>query len=292
MWARINSGDVNHITDHSYGLLALFLDANKTVVTCHDLIPLEYNKQSSALGKIRFWLNILAMKKAKNIVAVSESTKKAILKYLDHKGKITVIYNGVDSTFRPLSIEKKKMIRSDLKIGQKEKLLLHVGSSYPVKNVMIILRVLLRLKDYRLIKIGALNKDDIAFIKKNGLEKRIVNFKNIDTERLNGIYNIADIFIFPSFAEGFGLPVLEAMSCGVPVICSNTSSLPEVGGTAASYFDPNDEDEILELIKEIDSHEELRKDMINNGFAQIEKFSWDKHASKLLQLYGKILRKD
>lgn len=290
--ARIMSADINHITDHSHGLLTLFLDPKTTVVTCHDLNAIVYEKQSSFLGKIRFWFNVFAMKRARNIVTVSKSTKKALLKHLDYGGQITVTYLAADPIFSPLNNIKKAGIRKRLGIKQDDKILLHVGHSNPVKNVELILRILLRLKKFKLIKVGDFNKNCQEYIEKNKLGKRIINLKNLEVEKLRELYNIADIFIFPSFVEGFGLPVLEAMACGCPVVCSNTSSLPEVGGTAARYFNPNDEDEILKLIKEVDSHEELRKNMITNGFEQIEKFSWDKHASKLLQLYGEILRKN
>ncbi len=287
--AKFKSADINHITDHSYGLLALWLKPEKTIVTCHDLNPCEYSRQSSFLGKIRFWLNILTMKRAKNIIAVSNSTKTTILKHLNYKGTITVIHNGVNPLFGTISVEDKILVKNSLNISAQKKILLHIGSDYPVKNIGFILRILLKLDDFIFVKVGNFGQDNLDFISRNRLEDRIINLKNVSIEKLNEIYNIADIFIFPSFVEGFGLPILEAMRCGCPVICSNNSSLPEVGGDAARYFEANDELEAIRLIENITSNKTLRYSMIKNGFAQSEKFSWDKNALALVELYEKIL---
>lgn len=290
--ARIMSADINHITDHSHGLLALFLNPKTTVVTCHDLNAIVYEKQSSLLGKIRFWFNVLAMKRARNIVTISESTRKTILKYLNYKGQITVTYLAADPVFCLIPSTKRVEVRRKLGFKPGDKIMLHVGHSNPVKNVELILRILLKLKKYKFIKVGNFNKNNLEYIERNKLGKRIINLKNLEIEKLKELYNIADIFIFPSFVEGFGMPVLEAMACGCPVLCSNASSLPEVGGNAALYFDPNDDAKAIEIIREIDADKQLRKNTIVKGLTQAKKFSWDKNAMELNELYKKIISEE
>jgi len=289
VYARFRQGDINHIIDHSYGSLAYALDPDRTVVTCHDLIPLELDSQSSWLGKKKFLYNIRGMLRAKSIIADSESTKQSIKKHFSYKGKIHVIYPGVDECFKKINDPHEiRRIKAKFKIEKKYEYLLHVGVSIPSKNIEMILNVLPALPQCRLIKIGSFGRSQLELIQKLNIENQISIFSNLELNNLVGIYNVVDALVFPSFFEGFGLPVAEALACGCPVICSNTSSLPEVAGDVAHYIDPHSENSLEAAIEEVLTDETLRNKLIQKGFTQAQKFNWQKTASEVLNLYKQI----
>jgi len=288
IYAKFKEVDINHITDHSYGALAYFLKPEKTIVTCHDLNALEFPKQSSWLGRKRFLYNLKGMLRAKHIIAVSESTKKTILKHFDYKGKIYVIYNGIDKRFKVL--KNKKELRKKYKLNENYNYLLHVGVPYLYKNVEPILKVLKKLPNCKLIKIGEFNSKQSKLIQNLNLQDKIIQYNNLQFSSLIELYNIIDLLVFPSFYEGFGFPVLEAMACGCPVICSNTTSLPEVGGNASYYINPYYKDELEKGIKKVLENPELRKKMIKKGLKQAKKFSWEKTANHVIKIYQNIMK--
>ena len=286
-YAKIKEADINHITDHSYGALAYFLKPEKTIVTCHDLNTLEYPKQSSWLGRKRFLYNLKGMLKAKHIMAISESTKNTILKHFDYKGKIHVVQNGLDKIFK--RINNIQDIKKKYNLNKEYKYILHIGHSKPCKNVELILKTLNKLSRCKLIKVGIFDKKHKKLIKTLKLKNKIIHFQNISQEKLVEIYNIADALVFPSFLEGFGFPVVEAMACGCPVICSNTSSLPEVGRNAPYYINPYSEKEMRKGIKKVLKNARLRKKMIQKGLKQSKKFNWEKTAKQVAEIYNKII---
>jgi glycosyltransferase involved in cell wall biosynthesis len=289
VYAKLKEEDINHITDHSYGALAYFLKPERTIVTCHDLNALEYPKQSSWLGRKRFLYNIKGMLRAKHIITVSESTKRTILKHFNYNGKIYVIYNGLDKRFKRINdINEINKIKNKYKLSKEYKYLLHVGHSKPCKNIESILRVLNKLKNYRLIKVGQFEKKQLILINRLRISNKIIQYQNLSIEELKEIYNIVNVFLFPSLYEGFGFPVAEAMACGCPVICSNTSSLPEVGGNASFYINPNSDKELMQAIKEVLNNPKLRRQMIEKGLKQAKKFSWEKTAKQVLEVYNKV----
>ncbi len=288
LYARFNQGDINHLIDHSYGALAYLLDPRRTVVTCHDLNPLEFIPQSSWLGRKRFLYNIKGMLKANNIIAVSKSTKENILKHFDYKGNIFVIYSGIDSAFKKLGDIQVK-IRQELGLKTDYKYLLHVGSSNPVKNIDIILRVLSNLQNYCLVKVGSFTAEQIKMIRRLKLFNKIIHFDYLPQIKLAKIYNAVDVLVFPSFCEGFGWPVLETMACGCPVICSNAISLKEIGGDAPFYIDPYSDLELQNAIVRVLNDETLRNSMIEKGLNQAAKFDWETSVRETHAVYEKIL---
>ncbi len=290
LYARYRQGDINHIIDHSYGALAYGLDSKRTVVTCHDLIPLELPTQSSWLGRKRFLFNIHGMLRAGNIVAVSESTKQSILKHFRYEGRIWVIPQGVDEKFKKIDDPKRiQALKRELAMNERYRYLLHVGLSTPTKNVELILKTMPRLPEYRLIKVGLFTQAQKRLIENSNLRDRILTFEGISEEALIEIYNVADALLFPSFFEGFGWPVLEAMACGCPVICSKTSALPEVAGDAAKYIDPYSETDFGEAIEEVLGNSGLRSDLIERGLKQAAKFRWQETARKVIEVYKKMM---
>ena len=113
----------------------------------------------------------------------------------------------------------------------------------------------------------------------------------ISDKELAKVYNLASLFVFPSFYEGFGLPPLEAMACGTPVVCSNASSLPEVGGDAVLYCNPHDTDDIKDKIAMVLQDKELQKEMIDKGLQQAKKFSWEKSAQEHKRVFSELMKK-
>ena len=291
LYASSQKADVNHILDHSYGSLAYLLDPRKTVVTCHDLNPLEYPPQSTWLGRERFLYNIRGMLRAKYIIADSESTKKTILKYFDYQGEIKVIYLGVDHEFACIEDEeKKKELKNKYKLHLFKKYLLHVGVSYPYKNVEILLRNLKFIPNCGLIKVGSFSKLQERLISKLNLSSRIMQFKNIDKSTLIELYNIADVLVFPSFCEGFGLPVLEAMACGCPVICSQIPILSEIGANIPFFINPHSDFELQKAVLHVLNNGEARGKMIRLGLEQVKKFKWEYTAGEVAKVYQRIVQ--
>lgn len=147
--------------------------------------------------------------------------------------------------------------------------ILYVGNAYPHKN---------------------LKRLNLAFekIKQDGLNYELVLITDfVDDKELDNLYKNAALFVFPSLSEGFGLPPLEAMARGVPVVSSNATSLPEILGDAALYFNPLDINDMAEKIKKALLDENLRKKLVEKGFEQVKKYSWQKMAEKTLELYSK-----
>jgi glycosyltransferase involved in cell wall biosynthesis len=277
-------------------IFPLFLSCS-SVVTIHDLIPLVFpSSMPSKLGRFYYQkVNSKVAKKTKIIIAVSNSTKKDLLEQFDvPEEKIRVIYNGVAESFDVIEnetlldeVKKKYKIRS--------KVLLSVGNPKPHKDWLGLIEAFARLgseaQDYQLVLVGSRDprypKID-QLIKKLHLEDRVVITGFVKESDMPLLYNSADVFIFPSLYEGFGLPVLEAMACGTPVLCSNFSSLPEVAGDATLMFDPNDKNSLIEGIENLLSDEKLKKDLSEKGLKRAKLFSWEKTAQQTLEVYREI----
>ena len=286
---RIPRGyDVYHILDHSYGHLVNFLPKNKTVITCHDLIPLKFPSIMSWRARILFDYYLAGMKKAKVIIAVSNSTRQDIKKMLNPKGKIKVVPT--------LSVEKREFSESRREIKkslglENKKVLMSVGNFF-YKNTILILKAVKDLKgrydNLLLVKIGGFSKEEEDFISENNLKDNVLVKKNISNEELNRYYNASDMLVFPSLYEGFGIPPLEAMACGTPVITSNVASLPEVVGDAAVKINPHSVEELKKAIIKIIENKKFRDSLVKKGFQNIKRFSIKEHAEKLEEIYKEV----
>jgi glycosyltransferase involved in cell wall biosynthesis len=228
------------------------------------------------------------IKRADKIITVSEYSKKEIEKYYPNaKAKIEVIYLGFDKSFKRLdNIKKKNQI-------------LYVGSMNSRKNFVGVLKAfeLLNQKDYTLLLVGNFSANFAVDAKTQKLIEQAQASVNIEfrsgvsDEELVKMYNESKLFVFASFYEGFGLPVLEAMACGTPVICSDTSSLPEVGGDAVVYCNPLNVEDIKEKIEMVLADEVLQQKMITEGLERAQLFSWEKSAKEHLEVFQKVLKK-
>lgn len=282
----LNNYDIFHIVDHSYGNLAYFLSKDKTIITCHDLIQLKTNI-GTWRSRLFFRFYLLGLKRAKKIIADSKNTKKDIIDILNissEKIKVVPLVSINKNIFTKLD---KKVIKQKYELRD-EYILLSVGG-FAYKNTLLILKTLNKLKKefpkIRLIKIGDFTEEESKFIKEKNLENLIIKKKNLSEKEIVEMYNLADILVFPSLYEGFGIPPLEAMACGTPVIVSNTSSLPEVVGNAGILINPYSVNELTDAIKKIKNNKNIQKDLIKKGLKNLQRFDKKKIIEKISKIY-------
>jgi len=271
------------------------------IVTLHDIIFLEKRQSSSKslyqeLGwYYRRFIVPRVLPKCKKIITVSHYEKERICNTLNiSKDKVIAVYNGFSSHFTPLPDQSeitKKYIDAD-------EYLFFLGNTDPKKNSE---RLLIAYSHYlksslykRPLLIADLKEDFInKIIERNNIEmiKPFLYFPGyISNKDLPAIYNKAYIFLYPSLRESFGIPMLEAMACGTPIIAGNTSAMPEIAGEKAMLVDPYDENQISEKIIELENNPSLYKELIEYGLERCKLFSWKKSAEDLLSIYSDIVK--
>ena len=270
-----------------------------TVTTIHD-VSFKRGPEFFRLKDrmILSWAAKRASKKAARIVVPSEHTKNELIQlYRTDPDKIAVTYEGVDKQFRPMDCNVTRAWVSG-KYGIHSPYVLALGVIQPRKNLGRLLEGFAQLKgnlesEHKLVIVGKQGW------KESGIERRIADLGLAEDVILTGyvpygdlpaLYSAADVFVYPSVYEGFGLPPLEAMACGTPVITSDCSSLPEVVGEAGIMVDPYDPDAFAEAMARVLSSESLRAEMSTRGLAQASKFSWDKMAQETLEVYQTVMK--
>ncbi len=271
----------------------------KSVVTIHDLAFLLFPEiiQSRPLNYWPLFVKRSAIK-ADHIISVSESTKKDIVRlYNISEHKITVIHEACNNSFKRIEDES-ALKRISQKYGLPARYILYVGTIEPRKNLNVVLEVMDILNKYNLnIKLVIVGKKGWLYagfydtLQRLGLENNVIFTGYIPAEDLPGIYNLAKIFVYPSKYEGFGLPLLEAMSCGVPVIASNVPSIPEVLGDAGILVGHDDPKEFAHKIYELLTDKEISAKMSSKGFERIKFFSWEKVAKETRKVYERVYLK-
>jgi glycosyltransferase involved in cell wall biosynthesis len=236
------------------------------------------------------------IRKAAHLICVSEATKRDLVRYLGIPGeKMTVIYNGVDhNVFKPCNEQNTSCFRSPY--------LLYVGSERPRKNLKVLLRAFSLIKkqgrpfdSLKLLKVGPAGRSDdfrkatLDEARRLGLESEIHFVERMSDQELAVAYSNAVALVFPSLYEGFGLPIVEAMACGCPVITSNVSSLPEIAGSAALLVDPNDGAALAEAMRRVILDQDLRGRLRAQGLLRAIDFSWDRTAEATFAVYKRIL---
>ncbi|MFA6540360.1 MAG: glycosyltransferase family 1 protein [Bacteroidota bacterium] len=262
----------------------------KHIVTIHDLLYKRFSYTIPKSKRVYWRLFIpLSVSRAAKVIAVSKFTNDELIHYFPRAAeKIIVTQLGVDgSKYYP-----------DMSKGNgifPEKFIVCVATLSPHKNLEIILKAVHALKmmgtNVNLVLVGnkeRATKDIERSVDKLGISQQISLLGYVSDEKLRQIYSIATLFVLPSIYEGFGLPVLEAMACGCPVICSHAGSLPEVGGNAAKYFNPFDLEEIVALLKQVYFDEQLRNEMKGLGFKNVEKFRWSVTAKNTMNCINKL----
>lgn len=263
--------------------------SKKLIVTIHDVAFLTYPTSFSSFFRMYYRLIMpIVIKRADAIITVSNYSKSEIEKYYpSSKGKIKVIHLGLDESFKR---------HDNIKKGNQ---ILYVGSMNKRKNFIGAIKAfeLLNRTDYKLLMVGkfstnfSIDDNDKKIVQKAKTNPNIEFQSNINNIKLIQIYNESNLFVFPSFYEGFGLPVLEAMACGTPVVCSNSTSIPEVGGDAVVYCDAYDANDIKEKIELVLNDKVLQKQMIEQGLKRVKHFSWEKSADEHMQLFKEVLQK-
>lgn len=294
--------DIYHIIDHSEAHIINWLKNTKTptIVTCHDLINFFYRDNLQGSVKIPLLSNSLwqysvkAMQKSDHIIAVSHTTAKDtanILKINPHQ--ISVVGNMVDQIYRKLPNQEIRDFRQKLGISPDTYCLINVGANHPRKNLMTILRALKIMVEkelpIQLWKVGAdFNDEQKQFIQNHQLDKHIHHFGQPDKLQLLQLYNAADILLAPSIHEGFGITLIEAMACGIPVITSNISAMPEVVGSAGLLVPPTDVNAIVSAVITLMHNPDDYQKLVLEGEARIKLFSREIIGERLAQIYENI----
>ena len=292
IYSRKDRLDLFHYTDHA---LSLFQSTQPVIITVHDIAYIRFpdllNKSRQIYKK---YILRESIKRASIIVADSYSTKRDIIEFfgIDEK-QIKVVHLGVESRFRPISNVKEYRLKNKLP----SKMILNVGTLEPRKNVITLMKAFKKLREkgfetYKLVIAGEkgwLYEQIFKEVEQNDLKNEIIFLGVVRDEDLPMLYNCADIFVYPSLYEGFGLPPLEAMACGIPVITSNTSSLPEVVGNAGIMVGPCDDNSLCEAMYKVLKDEELRCHMSKKGLKRAKLFSWEKATKEILEVYEELL---
>ncbi len=271
-----------------------------TIVTFNDLIPLIYPQYFNPLERIIFRIaHLLASRTAALVISISESTKADLIQYLRiNPEKIIVIPLGVDYHFHPRSQE--EIIHVRQRYALPEKYLLYLGMNKPHKNLGRLLKAFMQVirnpqaAEVKLVIAGYWDDryDGVKkMVEELDLKNHVLFVGSVEETNLPGLYSGATLFIFPSLYEGFGLPVLEAMACGTPVVCSNTSSLPEVVGNAAIQANPKDVHELATAIQSVLKDEELRHWMTEQGLRRATHFTWKKTAEETFVVYQQAMKR-
>lgn len=291
-WNRsLHDADLFHGTD----MLAPPIP-QPTVVTIHDLSILLYPEHHTRLNRLHLrWALPRVARRAAAIIAVSEATRRDLIAQLEVPAeRVHVAPNGVDHRrffprYRPEARQ-----RAGLMLGIEPPYILALGTLEPRKNLPALLRAYARLgRDVpRLVLAGARGWGEGALfklVKELGLQERVRFTGYVPEAVLPDLYAGARLFVYPSLYEGFGLPVLEALASGAPVITSNTSSLPEVAGDAALLVDPTSVDELTRVMRRVLDSKQLRDELRTKGPKQAAKFSWERTARQTLAIYASVL---
>jgi glycosyltransferase involved in cell wall biosynthesis len=298
--------DVFHVTDHSYAHLVHDLPAAHTLVTCHDLgafrcvlTPKEEPRSWAFRAMARRILS--GLKLAARICCVSDATREDLLRFaIVPADRVTVVRNGVRPEFKPevvgsAELEAARMLGPmDHAISE----LLHVGSTAPRKRIDVLLRVFAGVRkqwpDAKLVRVGGeLAPDQAALAMRLGVHDAITTLPPLDRDVLAAVYRRAALLLITSDAEGFGLPVIEALACGAPVLASRIPALCEVGGTAAEYAPTGDVeawvDKVNQMLAQRASDRARWAARQEAGLVRAREFSWDNAAAKLVDLYRAIM---
>jgi len=268
------------------------------VVTIHDLSYIKYPNEflKKDLYKLNHWTKYSVMN-ARKIIAVSKTTKKDILHTFPlPEERVSVIYNGFRKANRSQTFSSEVLKRYDV---SPKKYLLHVGTLQPRKNIPTLIEAFKEFRkqqsDFKLVLIGKKGWmfDEIyTKVQELNLTDHVI-FTGYESDDVVTIfYKNAFCFVLPSYYEGFGIPLLEAMSSGCPIITSHASSLPEIGGEACLYFDPNDQNDLLEKLEKLIADKTLYSTLISRGKKRVKDFSWEKCGLETLALIMHINSSD
>ena len=268
----------------------------KYVTTVHDLTHIVLPE---FLGnRIKYYyakfLMSRTLKNAAHVFTVSENSERDIHDYFGiSEDKISITYDAIDDDFCVKDKLEIDYLYEKYGISREKKKLLYVGNLKPHKNLITLLKALkvLNRDDVELLLVGkAFKSVDLEKQEEElGIREQVIHTGMVEKTELVDLYNIADIFVFPSLYEGFGIPPLEAMACGTPVIAANNSSIPEVCGDAAMYFDGSDEQSLAKEIKFLLNDNDKQQILISNGMRRIHMFSWNDTIKEIRNVAGNLI---
>ena len=281
---------------HSPYYLMPYWPGVPTVLTVYDIIPLHFPQHVSPRARLLFNLTTrLALRRATNVIAISNATRDD---FISHFGvveqRITATPLAAANHFRPAPVDLIAGIRRRLSL--KGPYALYVGSNKPHKNLARLLEawqiVVGRMTEPRYLVLAgrlAAHDDDLSQrVDGLGLRDSVRFVRDVSDEDLVPLYTGAEVFVFPSLYEGFGLPVLEAMACGCAVACGNRSSMPEIAGQAARYFDPDNSSEIASAVLELFLDASKRETFHQRALRRASAFSWARTAAETLRIYRRV----
>ena len=268
----------------------------KVIVTVHDLISTKFGIDLPFFARLYFknWMPY-TYKFADKIICDSENTKRDVLEILKvPESKIKVIYLAASDKFNN-AVEKENTKQIKDKYNTGDKYFLEVGTLSPRKNIEFLIKVFSRIsRDYPEYKLVLTGKKGWYYdkltdlVKTSGIDDKVIFTGYIPDQDAPYLYKGAELFLYPSLYEGFGLPLLEAMASGVPVISSNASSLPEIVGDGGILIDPSNEAGWIAAVKKVLDNQSLRRVMIQKGLKQAKKFSWKKCADETIKCYEEL----
>jgi glycosyltransferase involved in cell wall biosynthesis len=292
--ARRHGVEMMYYPDHTGPLIK---KTCPVVITIHDLAYLA-EPQTFAM-KNRMYKSFAVRRSARladKIIVVSEATKKECLRWLDiPESKLCVIYNGIDACFRRIE-DHDTLETTRKKFALPKKFILFVGTLEPRKNVSGLIQAYAALKkkqrlEHDLVIVGGkgwLYSEIFATVHNLALTNEVKFLGYVAQDDVVALYNLAEVFVYPSIYEGFGFPPLEAMACGCPVVTSNRSSLPEVVGDAAMLVDCRDPNALADGIYRVASDENCRSHLKEKGMERVKLFDWQKAARQILQVFDEV----
>ena len=273
----------------------------KTVVTIHDLIPLIYPKHypPGIKGNIKFLIQKFLISKMDAIITVSETSKKDIVRFLGVPAeKIFVTYEAAGEIFKPIT-NHQSLVTVQKRYRLPDRFVLYVGDINYNKNIPALVEAC-KIINTPLVIVGKqamdlenmnLNHPELSHLTNHRslITNHSLRLGYVPDEDLVKIFNLATVYCQPSFYEGFGLPMVQAFACGVPVVASKTQALVEIGDDAAIFVDPQSPKDIAAGIKRVIENTNLRRELIEKGLRRITEFSWDKTAKETVSVYRKII---
>ena len=281
---------------HSPHYVRPYLQTCRSVVTVHDVI-LKICPESTPSKKPQLLFDLamrLCLRSATKVITVSEFSKQSLVRHFRASpDNVRVIYEGVDTRFR--LIEKAELVPLRERLSLPQRFALYVGINKPHKNLTRLIEAFAQVRREVELDLVIAGKEDPRYPQAKiaahnlGVAERVRFLGDVAERDLPGLYNLAELFVFPSLCEGFGLPALEAMACGVPVVCSGTSSLPEVVGDSALLVDPYTTAEIAEAMVRVVTDSALRERLRERGLQRAAGFSWMETARQTLAVYREAI---
>jgi glycosyltransferase involved in cell wall biosynthesis len=283
---------------HGTNVAVPLLGRSRSVATIHDLVSMRVPGTYTAFYERYRKLSVpVAARHASHLVAVSESTKRDVVELIGIRPeKVTVVHHGVDASFAPV-VDPVLLDRVRRQLSLPQRFIVHVGAVERQKRLEPLMHAAAEILKKGLIDAVVLAGEEgygaeavRSLVAELGIAERVRFLGYVSQEFIPALYSLARCAVYPSWYEGFGMPVLEAMACGTPIVASNTSSLPEVAGDAALLISPGDDGALARVLERLLTDDHLRNDLARRGIERARQFSWETCASRHADVYRRVLR--